>query len=80
MRVEELITDKELEIVFGDSNFGDTSKRDVIKYALLKKICGYSNGFTAESIIKKLELLTNRGGLTKKGRKYFWSAFSKQEK
>ena len=76
MKVEEIITDEQLDIAWGYANFGDRSKRDVLKFALLKTSCGYHNGHTANCIIKELGLI-GKHMLTKKGKEYLWEAFGK---
>lgn len=80
--VEEIVTDEQLESAWGNADFGQqASKRDVIRFALLKYACGYETGHTAKSILQELGLLIpmyatlNQNGLTKKGRTYLFSAF-----
>ena len=79
MKVEELITDKELNDVFGSSNFGDRSKRDMLKFALLKTACKYASGHTITCIMQELGLVgrshMKEMALTKKGKEYLWEAF-----
>ena len=82
-KVNELIKDEQMEIAFGNADFGKVDKRDVIKYSLLKIASGYSTGHTAECILDDLGLLsrakyhneTNRK-LSQEGRHYLWAAFS----
>lgn len=73
--VEDIITDEALIKAFGYSNFGDSSKRDVVRYALLKTASGYHNGHTAQCIINELGLTTKKLSLTKKGKEYLYEAF-----
>ncbi|MCK5614179.1 hypothetical protein KAR91_70595 [Candidatus Pacearchaeota archaeon] len=73
--VVELICKQTLTKVFANANFGSSSKRDVVRYALLKVACGYDNGHTAQSIINELGLCTKKLTLTKKGREYLYEAF-----
>lgn len=79
MKLEEIITDEQLDITWGNANFGSRSKRDILKFALLKIACGYANGHTAQCIIKELGLVGKsamKGNtLTKKGKEYLWEAF-----
>jgi hypothetical protein len=73
--VETFITDDDLETSFGNANFGSKSKRDVVKYSLLKYACGYSTGYTAKCILLDLGLLSNSLTLTTKGKEYLFFAF-----
>lgn len=73
--VEDYITDEALTNAFGYANFGDVSKRDVVRYALLKTASGYHNGHTAQCIINELGLTTKKLTLTKKGKEYLYEAF-----
>ena len=77
-----IIPDSEIERVHANANFGDTPKRDVVNFALLKCACGYHNGHTAQQIIAERGLIRDRNSrgttaLTAKGRKYLWAAFGK---
>lgn len=73
--IEEIISDKELDDVHGNANFGGTSKRDVIKYGLLKCAFGYYQGHTSTRIITEHKLVTKNYKLTKKGLAYMKLAF-----
>lgn len=77
--MDKIITDEQLNTAFGNSDFGNISKRDVLKFALLKATCGYANGYTSQSIIQRLGLVGKsamKGNyLTKKGKQYLWEAF-----
>ncbi len=74
MTVENLITDKQIDIAFAHANFGDRSKRDVVRFALMKTAHGYYNGHTADSIITELGLKQNEH-LTELGVRYLFAAF-----
>ncbi len=75
--VEEIITDAELDIAWGHADFGDISKREVIKEALLKCLGGYIPGHTAKAITKELGLVfANKWDLTKKGKEYLYLAIT----
>jgi len=76
MKAEEIITDQAIEIVWGNANFGDTPKRDVIGNAVLKCASGYSTGNTAKSIVVELGLVTGDWKLTKLGKEYLYAAHS----
>lgn len=77
--VQEIVTDVELDSVWGSANFGTMSKREVIKDSLLKCLGGYKTGYTATSIVKELGLVfANKWDLTKKGREYLYLAINNQ--
>jgi hypothetical protein len=73
---EQIVTDQELEKAWGNANFGNMQKRDVIKGALLKCASGYLTGHTVKCILEELQLVTTRWTLTKKGKQYLFAAFS----
>ena len=75
MKTEEIITDKQLDHVWGNANFGKESKRDIVRYTLLKKACGYGSGSTARAIAKELGLFTEAEKLSKKGQEYLYESF-----
>ncbi|MFC5046921.1 hypothetical protein ACFSTE_15890 [Aquimarina hainanensis] len=87
-KVEDIITDEDLIKAFERANFGDrSSKRDIVRYTLLRAASGYYNGYTSQRIIHALGLTTikriiNEVGLvkeelilTKKGKEYLYEAF-----
>lgn len=74
--VYDLVTDETLNKVFGDANFGDKSKRDVIANTLLKCACGYETGSTAKHIVQSLGLVTQKWKLSMWGKRYLYAAFS----
>jgi len=73
----EIISDEEIEKVHANANFGNTSKRDVVRFATLKAACGYFSGATAMQIIREHNLIDSNYKLTNKGRAYLWVAFGK---
>ena len=75
--LKEMITDKQLKNAFAYANFGKSTKRNVVRYALLKVACGYHNGHTSQCIINELGLCTDNLKLTKKGKEYLYEAFRK---
>lgn len=81
MTTEEIVTDKEINEVWQNADFGSVPRRDVIKFALLKAACKFGNGHTSECIIQELGLVgkshMKSATLTAKGRKYLWAAFGK---
>ena len=77
MTIEEMVPDELLEKAFENTNFGSMTKRDLIRYGLLKVASGYYNGHTLKSILIELGLTKPiYFGLTKKGQQYLYEAFS----
>ncbi len=76
----DMITDEELDVVWGNANFGDMKKRDVVRFGLLKCVSGYYQGHTSRQIVTELGLITPNYKVTKKGRKYLWEAFANGSK
>lgn len=77
-KVEEIVTDKELDNAYGNSNFGSLTKREVLKYGVLKVASGYYQGHTSKSIAQELGLVKKGrdvNELTRKGKDYLWLAF-----
>ncbi len=74
-KVEEILTDAQINDAWGNANFGSISKRNVIAGALLKCASGYYTGNTAKCIIEELGLVTKKWTLTKLGKRYLYAAF-----
>lgn len=75
-RPEDLITDKAIEIAFGNADFGtERTKREIVANALLKCACGYSTGSTARYILKQLGLVTSELELSAIGKEYLWATY-----
>lgn len=72
----EIISDEEIDLVHGNSNFGSMDKRDVVNQGVLKCASGYYQGHTSTQIITKHGLINDKYELTAKGRAYLWAAFS----
>lgn len=71
--LNEVISDEEINKAWGNANFGNTPRREIIADALEKIAQGYTPGFTARSIVLELGLTkVRRGGvyLSEKGLKY----------
>lgn len=76
-RPKDIISDKEIEEVHANANFGDGySKRQIVDLGILKCASGYYQGHTSTQIIKEHGLITAKYNLTKKGKAYLWAAFS----
>ena len=74
-KLQALVSDKELENAFGNSDFGEKDKRVVLKHILLKFACSYSTGHSAKSIAFELGLITSKNVLSVKGKEYLFDAF-----
>ncbi len=75
-RVEDIISDDEIERVHANANFGSMTKRDVVNQGVLKCASGYYQGSTSTQIITEHGLVDAKYRLTKKGKRYLWAAFS----
>lgn len=75
-KVEHIISEDRLNEVWGNANFGNVSKRDVINNSVLKCASGYYTGHTAKCILEELGLVTKKWTLTKMGKEYLFVAFS----
>ena len=73
--VEQILTDEQINIAWGNANFGSISKRNVVAGALLKCASGYYTGNTAKCIVEELGLVTKKWTLTKLGKRYLFAAF-----
>jgi len=61
MKIEEIVSDEEMNKSFENTNFGDRQPRVMIKDGINKVVQGYATGYTIECILIEL-------GLTKKPR------------
>lgn len=69
--IQEIVTDEQLDAIWGNANFGSMSKRDVIRETLWKCLGGFCSGYTAKQIVIELKLVyANKWELTKRGRRY----------
>jgi len=74
--VEQIISDEQLNITWGNANFGSMSKRNVVANTLLKCASGHYTGNTAKCIAEELGLVTKKWTLTKLGKRYLFVAYS----
>ena len=74
LSVEDLITNKAVEIVFENTRFGSTTPREIIKEDLIKVKQGWAIGHTAQCCLQELGLIymkSNRDySTTRLGDKY----------
>ena len=81
MTVYEIITDEQINIVWGYADFGpNPDRRKIIASTLLKCASGYHSGSTATHIVHELGLVKKSWKLSKKGRLYLYAAFEKYVK
>lgn len=75
--VKDLITDKQIEIVWGHANFGGShTKREIIANTVLKCASGFHTGRTAQMIVEELGLVTKDWKLSQRGKRYLFAAYS----
>lgn len=75
-----IVTDAEIDAVWGNANFGPCPRRQIISDTVLKIAGGYDTGHTALIICQELGLLgrskdPERRTLTKKGKRYLYWAY-----
>ena len=72
--VQSIVSDKQIEEVHANANFGDRPKREVVNIGVVQAVLGYSMGHTMQQIITEHGLAKRSSGiypkLTVKGRKY----------
>ena len=77
---ENIVTDSELENVWGNANFGpywNEHKRDFLNNTMLKVATQYESGSTAKYIVIKLGLVKEDWTFAQKGRDYLLAVFFK---
>lgn len=75
--ITEIVTDEEIEDVWGNANFGGISKRDVLRHGVLKVAGGFYQGYTSSKILQELGLKKiDDNELTLKGRRYLYFAWN----
>ena len=67
---DENILRKEISDVWGNADFGNMTKTEVVRSGLLKCASGYAQGYTSGKILKELGMVSIKYKLTKKGK--FW--------
>lgn len=68
MRPDRVITEADLDKVWGNANFGSTDRMAIVRESLLKRACGYHDGHTITCICQELGLITKSLQLTSLGR------------
>ena len=77
--VEEIVTDKEIDNVWGNASFGDQTRRQTVNLSVLKCASGYYQGYTSKTIATELGLIDKEYKLTQKGMEYLWAAYNDPE-
>jgi hypothetical protein len=72
----QVITQEQIDKVWGNANFGHSNRMGVVQQGLLKCASGYYQGYTSRSIITELGLITPKYRLTALGRVCLWEWFS----
>jgi hypothetical protein len=75
-KAEEIVSDADIDAVWGSANFGGYERRQVVNMGVLKCASGYHQGHTSTQIIAELHLIDKQYKLTPKGRTYLWAAFN----
>jgi len=76
--VEQILSDEQINVAWGNANFGkEILKRDVVANALLKYASEYGTGYTIEQICHELGLITKQCKLTTKGKQYLYTHFAR---
>ena len=75
-KVNDIVTDAQVELAWGSANFGAIQPREVIANTLLKCASGYATGRTARAICEELGLVTEGWQLSQRGKAYLFAAYS----
>ena len=68
-----LVTKDEIDAVWGNADFGDTPRMEIVKQAVLKCNCGFHQGHTSKMIAEELGLIyEDEYRVTKRGKFCLW--------
>jgi hypothetical protein len=70
-----VVSDEEIKAQFTGTNFGREDFRTLLEQGVLKAQCGYHNGHTLSTILKRLDLVDKAGAVTEHGRHFLFGAF-----
>lgn len=72
------VTDDEIAEAFKGTNFGveESEHPRVLAMSVMKKALGYHCGWTVTSIMERMELITDRGAITDRGRLFCYDFFN----
>ena len=82
MTTEDIITDQQIDNVWGNANFGpywNQNRRAFLNNTMLKVATQYESGSTAKYIVTNLGLVKKDWTFTQKGRNYLLAAFYHDE-
>ena len=74
-----VVDDADIELAFTDTNFGDVDRRHLLQQGVLKFQANFSSGYTLTTIMKELGLVTPKGRISKKGRRFLFQSFFTQD-
>jgi transcriptional regulator with XRE-family HTH domain len=75
-KIEQIITDEQLNKAWGNANFGSIPKREVLRNTLLKCASGFLTGHTAKCIVEELGLVhRSKWQLSSLGKRYLFAAY-----
>lgn len=77
---QDIITDAQIQEVWGNADFGQFSQREIIAKTLLKCACGYTSGKIARYIVEDLGLVTADWKLSQRGEAYLYAAYQDKYK
>lgn len=72
-----IITDQEIEAAFGDTHtsYSPAERRRLLEQGVLKGQAGWRDGHTLTQITIELGLISEQGGILKKGRRFLYESF-----
>lgn len=75
---EPVITDKQIQDAFLNTNFGNRNHRRLLEVSVLKKLVDYHCGHTITCIMEKIQLIGKTGKVTMKGKKFIRQAYHQE--
>lgn len=78
METEPIVTDKQIQYAFLNTNFGRNDHRKLLEASVLKKLVDYHCGHTITCIMEKLQLIGKTGKVTVKGKKFIREAYHQE--
>ena len=75
---EPIVTDKQIQYAFLNTNFGGSNPRKLLEVSVLKKLVDYHCGHTITQIMETLGLIGKTGKVTMKGKKFIRQAYHQE--
>lgn len=75
MKKTGLVTSDEVYDACVRADFGGASNKDVLRYGLLKCVCGFYQGQTSTLILQRMGLITAKYNITARGRENLYEWF-----